>query len=168
MTRSGRISVLVSRDLGVLTQAIAQAEPEMRTQIRRFTKPMAEEAWAEELRGGSTTRLEVRVLADTARVAVSDQNVMLKSATVGRVGKVPASVLAPGAEFGADPQKVIKSQSKAGKPYTRRRGQQFRAPRRRGYVVFPAVGQIVPRIASLWMQTAIRTFAEKVEGAARG
>lgn len=167
-SRTGRISVLVSRDLGVLLQALAQAEPEMRKQIRRFTKPMVEPVWAEAVRGRTSTALEVRALSDTARVAVSDQNVMLKSATIGKVNGVPASVLAPGAEFGANPDKQIKTRSRKGTPYTRRRGRQFKLPRRKGYVVFPAASEVIPRIASLWMQTAIRTFAEQVEGAERG
>ena len=162
-SRSGRISVLVSRDLGVLSQAIAQAEPEMRKEIRGRTKPVAEIAWREELQGNVTTRLETRVLLDTARVAVSDQNVMLKSATVGRVGDVPASVLAAGAEFGADPNKPIASRSKNGTAYTRRRGRQFKLPRSRGYVVYPAAHVAIPRIGALWIQTAVRTFAEQVE-----
>ncbi len=139
----------------------------MRKQIRRFTKPMVEPVWAEAVRGRTQTALEVRALSDTARVAVSDQNVMLKSATIGRVGGVPASVLAPGAEFGANPDKQIKVNRK-GTTYTRRRGRQFKLPRSKGYVVFPAASEVIPRIASLWMQTAIRTFAEQVEGANRG
>ena len=167
-TRSGRISVLISRDLGVLTQAIRGAEPEMRQQIRKHTKPVAEQAWADELRGNVTTRLEARALLDTSRVAVTDQNVMLRSAAVGRVRSVPASVIAPGAEFGADPNKAIRSRSRNGTPYTRRRGAQFKLPRSKGYVVFPAVRKVIPRIASLWFQTAYRAIADKVEEAERG
>ena len=140
----------------------------MREQIRRVTKPVAESAWEEELRGNVTTLLETRALLNTARVATSDQNVMLKSAAVGRVGKVPASVIAAGAEFGADPSKMIRSRSVKGKAYTRRRGAQFKRPRSGGYVVFPAAKKVIPRIASLWFQTAYRAIAEKIEGASRG
>lgn len=154
----------------MLTQAVRQMEPEMRKQIRAHTRPVAEPVWREAVLGNTTTRLEVRTLADTSRVAVTDQNVMLRSATVGKVGKVPASVLAAGAEFGADPNKQIKS-SRKGTPYTRRRGAQFRRPRRGGYVVYPAAREVIPRIASLWIQTAIRTMHEVLEqkgGVSRG
>ena len=167
-TRSGRISVLISRDLGVLVQAIREVEPEMRKQIRRLTKPVAEQAWRDELRGNVTTRLEARTLLDTSRVATSDQNVMLRSATVGRVRGVPASMLAAGAEFGADPNKLIRTRSRKGTSYTRRRGAQFKRPRSGGYVVYPAVRKVIPRVASLWFQTAYRAIAEKIEGASGG
>lgn len=163
MAGQGRISVLVSKELQILTQAIRGMEPEMRAQIRAHTKPVVGPVWAEAVRGNVTTRLETRVLADTARVAVSDQNVMLKSAGVGKVHGVPATVLAAGAEFGADPNKVISTRSRKGNPYQRRRGRVFKLPRRRGYVVYPAAVQVIPRIASLWIQTAIRTMHEQLE-----
>lgn len=165
MAGPGRISVLVSRDLGVLSQAIAQAEPEMRKQIRKYTKPMVGTAWTEAVRAQATTRLEVRVLSDTARVAVSDSNVLLKSATVGKVGKVPASVLARAVEKGDNPDRLIKTKSRKGTPYQRRLGGAFRARNKNGYVFGPASNEVIPRVASLWMQTAIRTFAESVEEA---
>ncbi len=163
MAGSGRLSVLVSRELMVLTQAVRQMEPEMRKQIRARTRPVAEPVWRESVLGNSQTRLEVRALGDTSRVAVSDSNVLLKSGGVGKVGKVPASVLARGVEFGADPNKQIKSRSKKGTGYTRRRGRVFKLPRSRGYVVYPAAREVIPRIASLWIQTAIRTMHEVLE-----
>lgn len=162
MAGSGRISVLVSKELMTLTQALRGMEPEMRAQIRKHTRPVAEPVWQEAVRGNVTDRLQTRVLSDTARVSVSDQNVMLKSASMGKVHGVPASVLSRGAEFGADPDKVIKT-SRKGKPYTRRRGRQFKLPRSRGYVVYPAAREVIPRIASLWIQTAIRTMHEVLE-----
>lgn len=163
MAGTGRISVLVSRPLSVLSQAIAQAEPEVRKQIRVHTKPVAETAWQEELQGRVETRLEVRVLHGTARVATSDSNILLKSATVGKVRGVPASVLAPGTEFGASPDRQVKSRSRAGTAYTRRLGAVFRPPRRGGYVVHPAASAVIPRVGALWVQTTLRTFAEQVE-----
>ena len=33
-----------------------------------------------------------------------------------------------------------------------------------GYVVYPAAAEAIPRIASLWVQTAVRTLHELVEG----
>lgn len=162
MAGSGRISVLVSKELMTLAQATRQMEPEMRKQIRAHTRPVAEPVWKEAVLGNSQTRLEVRALANTSRVAVSDSNVLLKSGGVGKVGKVPASTIVRGVEFGADPNKVIRS-SRNGKPYTRRRGRQFKLPRSRGYVVYPAAREVIPRIASLWIQTAIRTMHEVLE-----
>lgn len=161
---SGRISLLVSKDLQTLAQAVKQIPREVAAQVRKHTRAEAEPIWKDEVRGHVTTRLETRVLSDTAKVSVSDQNVMLKSAATGKMADgTPKSVLAFATEYGADPAKIIHSKTKAGKPYTRRRGRQFKLPRRRGYVVNPAARESIPRLASLWVQTTIRTIHEQFE-----
>lgn len=143
---------------------------EVAAQIRKHTKPVAAPVWQEAVRGNVTDRLQTRVLSDTATVSVSDANVMLRSGGTGKMSSgIQKSVLVSGTEFGADPNKMIASKTKGGKPYQRRRGQQFKLPRSRGYVVFPAAREVIPRIASLWVQTAVRTVHEVFEkGGARG
>lgn len=163
MAGSGRISVLVSKELMVLAQAVRTMEPEMRAQIRKHTKQVVEPVWRESVRANVTDRMQTRVLSDTARVAVSDQNVMLKSAGVGKVGGTPASVLARGVEFGADRNSTRAVRSRSGKSYQRHTKRQFKLPRSRGYVVYPAAREVIPRIASLWVQTAVRTMHEVLE-----
>lgn len=163
MATGGRISLLVSRDLQALVTVAMGLPREVASQLRKHTRNVVEPAFREELRERVGTRIETRALLDTARVSVSDSNVTLKSATVGRVGKVPASVLAGGAEFGSNPSRLVKQRSRRGKPYTRRLGSVFRAPRRGGYVFHPAVSAFIPRAASLWVQTAYRTVAEQFE-----
>lgn len=162
MAGSGRISLLVSKELQTLTQAVKEIPREVAAENRKHTRINAEPIWQESVRGHVTTRLETRVLSDTAKVAVTDQNVMLKSATTGKMADgTPKSVLAFGTEFGADPNKMIQSKTKAGKAYTRRRGRQFKLPRSNGYVVYPAARASIPRLASLWVQTTIRTIHEQ-------
>ncbi|WP_349902605.1 hypothetical protein [Parafrigoribacterium humi] len=170
MASSGRISLLVSSPLATLVQAVKGMDKEVTAQIRKHTKPVAEPVWQEAVRGNVTDRLQTRVLSDTARVAVSDSNIMLRSGGIGKMTNgTPKSLLASAAEFGADPNKRITSHTKAGKAYTRRRGAQFKLPRSRGYVVFPAAREVIPRIASLWVQTAVRTVHEVFEkGGVRG
>lgn len=163
MAGSGRISVLVSRDLQVLLTVASKLDTEVRSRIRRHTKPVAEPIWREAVRNRAHTRLQSRVLADTARVAVSDTNVTLKSATIGKVRGVRASVLAGGAEFGGNPNIHVRQRSRSGRSYTRRRGNAFGPPTRTGNAVFPSVREIGPRLVSLWMQTAYRTVAEEFE-----
>lgn len=169
MAGSGRISLLVSKELQTLTQAVKEIPREVAAENRKHTRINAEPIWRESVRGNVTTRLETRVLSDTARVSVSDTNVMLKSAVVGKMADgTPKSRLASAAEFGADPNKMIQSKTKGGKSYTRRRGRQFKAPRRGGYVVYPAARDSIPRLASLWVQTTIRTIHEAfAKGGAR-
>jgi len=147
-----------------LAQALREAEPEMRTQIRKHTKPVVEPVWQEAVRGRVQTRMQARVLSDSARVAVSDQNVMLRSAGAGRLSSgVERSRIYPGVEFGANRDAVGTATSTKGKRYPRRTRRQFQLPRRKGYVVFNAAREVIPRIASLWVQTAVRTLHEKLE-----
>ena len=161
---SGRISLLVSKDLQTLLSAIREIPREVAAEIRKHTKVNADPIWQESVRGHTVSRMQVRVLSDTARVAVSDQNVMLRSGGIGKMANgTPKSVLARGVEFGADPNKMITSRTKSGTAYQRRRGRQFNLPRSRGYVVYPAARASIPRLASLWVQTAMRTIHEQFE-----
>jgi len=162
----GRISLLVSRDLGTLVQAAGTLDREVRGRLRAHTKQAATPIWTQESAGRAMTRIQARVLVDSARVAVSDTNVTLKSAQVGKLRSgVMRSVLASPAEFGANPNKPVRQRSRRGKPYTRRLGNAFGAPRRKGNVFHPAFRDAVPRVASLWLQTTIRTVAETFEKA---
>lgn len=169
MPSSGRISLLVSHDLATLVQAARGLDREVAGQIRKHTRPVAEPVWQEAVRGNVTNRMQTRILGDTARVSVSDQNVILKSAVVGKMADgTPKSKLASGTEFGADRAFTRTVVSKNGKSYKRHTKAQFRLPRRGGYVVFPAASTVIPRIASLWVQTAVRTVHEVFEkGGAR-
>jgi hypothetical protein len=169
MASNGRISVLLSKDLQTLLSAVRQIPKEVAAEVRKRTKAAADPIWQEEVRGRTVSQLQVRVLSDSARVSVSDANVLLKSGGVGKMSSgLQKSVLAYGAEFGADPKKVITSRTKAGKSYQRKRGRQFKLPRSGGYVVYPAARDSIPRFASLWTQTAIRTIHELFEkGGAR-
>ena len=164
MAGLGRISVFVSRELQVLLSVTRTLDREVAARLRRHTRSEAEPIFREEVRGRVTTRLQTRVLSDTTRVAVSDTNVNLKTAMVGKLSSgVSAGVLAPMVEFGADPDKAVTQRSRKGKNYTRKLGRVTGLPRRNGYVFHPAVRDSIPRIASLWIQTAYRTVAETFE-----
>jgi len=163
MMSSGRISLLVSRDLQAIVTVAKGLPREVAAQLRKHTRRVVEPAFREEVTGRAGTRLEQRVLADTARVSVRDNNVVLKSATVGKVHGTPAAELAGAAEFGMNPNRPIRQRSRKGKVYTRRAGAAFRAPKRGGYVFHPAVSDFIARAAALWAQTVYRTTAEEFE-----
>lgn len=136
--------------------------------------------WSRAVNEHATTRLEHKVLAQTARVAVSDRNVQLKSAQLSRpISKRPGrDPMRPSehwasVEFGADRNQTNSYQSnRTSREHGRRffdvknrhTTRQLRRPNRRGYVVYPAAANIIPRIASLWAQTAARTIHEAFEG----
>lgn len=161
---SGSISFLVDSPLSTLIQAMRGLDTEVRTQIGRHTKTHAQPIWAEEMRGQVQTRLQAK-LAASARTGVTTRNVFLRAGAVGKVGNTPLSSVATAIEFGAHPATMIQTRSRRGNPYKRRMGSTFRLPRRRGYVAYPASAEAIPRVASLWVQTAIRTIHETVEEA---
>ncbi|RJT89815.1 hypothetical protein D6T64_05630 [Cryobacterium melibiosiphilum] len=105
----------------------------------------------------------------TARVQVSDQNIKLKSGSLTKKlsGGLPVSEGAPVAEFGTkqDKKTTYARKSKGGGSHqvTRRTRHAFKPLNRKGYVVYPAAAEMIPRIASLWVQTTIRTFYEALE-----
>lgn len=168
MAGLGRISVLVSKDLQRLLTVTHSLEREVAARVRAETKAEAQPIFQESVRANVTTRLQTRVLSDTARVSVSDSNVTLKSANIGTLSSgVKTGDIAHLVEFGATPTKKVTQRSSKGKRYTRRLGHVTGLPRSRGYVFHPAVRESIPRLASLWMQTAYRTVAETFEKGAR-
>jgi hypothetical protein len=47
---------------------------------------------------------------------------------------------------------------------TRNTTAQFKPRNRSGYVFYPAAKEMIPRLASLWVQTVVKTFADIFEG----
>ncbi|MDJ0336438.1 hypothetical protein QMG83_14520 [Salinibacterium sp. G-O1] len=133
------------------------------------TKVLGTPEWTRELAQQASTRLEHRVIVGTARVNASNQNVQLAAAGTGRVRRgVKAVDLAAPVEFGANRNQVktYRRRSKNGGTHevTRHTSNQLRWRKRTGHVFYPATARFVPRIASLWAQTVVRTIAFAFEG----
>jgi hypothetical protein len=165
-----RISVWSSKEIQATILALKGMEREIAKQVRAATKAMIQPEWQKAVAEHSNTRLEGRALVQTARASVSDQNVSLQSAAIGRKlsGGYTPSQLAHSAEFGADRsfRRSYEARSSKGKTYTvrnRRTRAQFAERNLKGRVVYPAAAQVIPRLASLWIQTTIRTFYELIE-----
>jgi hypothetical protein len=168
MVSSGRISLLIDSPLRTLAQVLRGVDGEIRKQIGVHTKAKALPIWEDTVKANVVDRMQTRVLGDSARVGVTATNVFLRSGGVGTLSSgTPVSVIAKAVEFGADPNAKVASRTKGGKSYTRRRGGQFKRPRAQGYVVHPAARESIPRIASLWVQTAVRTIHEAFEKGTR-
>lgn len=169
-----RINVKSSKALMATILELKGMPAELSKQTRAAIKTVSNDEWQEAVRGRVTTRLETRVLSDTARVAVTNQNVTLKSATVGKSlsGGFKPSQLVKAVEFGADQNRVTtyKATSRKGKSYTvrnRHTARQFKSTSRSGYAVYTAAARIIPRIASLYVQTTVRTLHEAFEKGAK-
>ena len=89
---------------------------------------------------------------------------MFLRAGVGPMSKTASlTQLAKAIEFGNNPYVKEQAVSKRGKVFTRRRGNRFGPPTNTGNVAYPAARDAIPRIAALWVQTAVRTIHETIE-----
>jgi hypothetical protein len=140
-------------------------------EIRDQTKKLGEGEWqqlvGQHLAGNN---LQSRVLGETAKLRVSNQNVMLQSGASSarmRGGASPAE-LARQEEFGANRNRLTayRRRSRNGRTTTvlRHTTHQLMPLRRNGWTVYPAAAEFIPRIASLWVQTFMRTVYDVLEG----
>jgi hypothetical protein len=159
-----RIDIRGSQELQDVALAIQSSDREVRSAIRTFTKARLTRPWLEAINKQASTALERRVIAATATVSVSDQNIRIQSAAKGRKlsgGLQPKVDYAP-VEFGSGVHKTTYARN--GHRVTRKTGTQFKRPNRSGFVFYPAAAQMIPRLASLWVQTVVKTYADIFDG----
>lgn len=157
-----RISLLIDSPLATLQQAMRGLDSAVKRQIGAQTKRVALPVWQEETRFRGDTRQRTR-LAQSAAVGVTATNVTLK-AGIGPLSRTASlTELAKAIEFGNNPYVKEQAVSKRGKVFTRRRGNRFGPPAKKGNVAYPAAEAATPRIIALWIQTAVRTIHEEIE-----
>ncbi|WP_067200127.1 hypothetical protein [Microbacterium sp. XT11] len=168
-----RVSALTSSELLAVLRGLRNLDRDTKKVLRRELKGMAEQAWKQALAQHADTRLEQRVLVNSGRVRVSDQNVRLTSASLSRSlsgGLKPSENYGP-VEFGAGPNPGARetATSRRGTRFERNRdpNRPFKAPNRRGYVVYPAAASVIPRILAMFVQTFVRAIHEALEGKSR-
>lgn len=164
-----QIDASASREFQALILGIRLLPRELAKQIRQHSKAVVEPEWQKAIVQHATTRQDVRVLADTARATVSNQNVKLRAGHLARKlsGGAKVSELGRLVEFGTYHEKYRTYQSRRGSTtYTTKRRVRRGVPDRvkNGRMFFPAAAEIIPRIAALWTQTAVRTIHEAFEG----
>lgn len=157
-----RISLLIDSPLATLQHAMRGLDSAVKRQIGAQTKRVALPVWQEETRFRGDTRQRTR-LAQSAAVGVTATNVTLK-AGIGPLSRTASlTELAKAIEFGNNPYVKEQAVSKRGKVFTRRRGNRFGPPAKKGNVAYPAAEAATPRIIALWIQTAVRTIHEEIE-----
>lgn len=160
-----RIDVRGSSELQTMVLAINRSQLEVQRAIRTFTKARITRPWLDEINERAATTLERRVISATATVAVSNQNIRIQSASKGRTmsgGLNPKTDYAA-VEFGGAREKQVRY-SRQGKRVTRHTARQLRARNTKGYVFYPAATKMIPRLASLWVQTVVKTYADIFDG----
>lgn len=176
----GRVDVYGSRELQGTILAIRQFDTDVRKQIRAHTRsvatPVYQKALADNLSHNVFPVMRSRVIVNTARITVSDQSVKVTAATQKRAvlsGGLSPARYGAATEFGANQQKTTSYtyRNRWGTRVVVRRRHTARGmpPRRaRGTIFWPALNdELIPRLLSLWMQTAIRTMGEALEGGRR-
>lgn len=164
-----RISIHASRELQVLQARLRELPTEVRKQIRQATKQAALPIYLDGVHQYVTTRPEARVLAATARVAVTDRGVRLQAARVGKAlsGGLQIKSQWHAVEFGGYPEVVrtVQRTSSKGRRYDVKRHtqRQLRPRKPTGYVIYPAIADAIPRLAALWVQTVARAGHEAHE-----
>nr|WP_274637074.1 hypothetical protein [Microbacterium bovistercoris] len=162
----GQISLLVDSPLRTVNLAFRELDAEVRKQITAATKTAAGPIWTQTTREHALSRLQQRVLAGTSRVGVSGLNMRLMAGGGKTLSSGTATAdLTNATEFGASPTRLQTVRSRKGKQYKRRMSTRFNRPRRGGYVVYPAAKDSIHRLASLIVQTTIRTTHEQIEKA---
>jgi hypothetical protein len=155
------INIRDSRELQAAVLAIRSVPKEIRAQIRKHTKAMAEPEWKQGVASRAQSKLDHKVLVKTARVQVRDTNVVLRSGATAKLKDLTKPV-----EFGADREQVTSYQGRRGSKrfnVKRHTARQMGWRRQEGRVVYPTANDLIPRFASLWVQTVIRTFYEAIE-----
>lgn len=164
-----RIDARKSREYLAALAAIRSLDKTIQKMIRQHTKRVAAPEWSQALYRRASTALERIVIADTAVVTVSNQNVRVQSASKGRMrsGGLSPKTEYPAVEFGAvDDTATYRGLSPKGTRYdvTRHTARQFKRRRKGGYVFYPAAREMVPRIGRLWFQTVVKTIGNAIEG----
>lgn len=150
-----RLDVRKSRELTALVQVMATVPREVAKQVRAQTKKVIVPEWkkllAEKAPG---ERIFHERLVTPSTAYVSDRNVRLIG---GANGKFPRET-----DFGAYREDYATYSTRRGS-VTRRTQRQFWHFVKTGRVFYPAVSEMIPRAASLYIQTCYRTVMETVE-----
>lgn len=157
-----RIDVSESREMQAALLALQSVGKETKAAVRKYTRPMVLQEWKKGLQNRAVSKLDTKVLVKSASAQVRDTNVVLKSGATGKLKDITKPV-----EFGTDRDswREYQGRSPKGKSYKVKRHtrRQLAWHRQEGRVVYPTANDLIPRVASLWVQTIIKTFYELLE-----
>lgn len=165
------VSTKTSEALDATVKGLQLVDRNVQKHVRDATKELGQDEWSGLVNENlGDNNLQSTVLGDYNKLQASNQNVMLMSgASTRRMkgGATPAD-LARAEEFGANRNRrtAYRRRSRNGKPTDvfRHTTHQLMPLRRNGWAVYPAAADFIPRIASLWVQTAMRAIYDAFEG----
>lgn len=140
--------------------ALKTVDKDTRTAVNKQTRSVVSPMWQEEVMGRVSAPMDKMVLGTGTRVASAALGFTLHAANNKREqsgGLVPVETWKAW-EFGANREARVaytRRGKKSSYRVTRRTKRQLPARNQDGRVLFPAVAEVFPRVASLWAQTAM-------------
>lgn len=150
--------------------ALKAADRTLRTDINRATRETMNPVWRGLIEGNATNRRDSAILAKGAKIKAGNPPAgqAATSRRPLRGGLSPVDHW-QALEFGADREKTStytrKSKNGGTHQVTRHASRQLPPRIRSGRVVYPAVADIGPRLASLWVQIIVRKYHDAAEEA---
>ncbi len=138
-----------SAHLKATVLAMQVAPREIQSSIRKQTRTVGASVWRQELERRPAIEQQTRMLVNTARVTASNNGITLTAATQKR----------PVLSGGGSPIRLGKAYE-----FGSKKGRGIPTTRRGGYVVYPALAEVAPRLISLWVQTVIKLTHDALEG----
>lgn len=152
-----RLDVRRSPSLTAAIQVMTTMPSEAAKEVRKYSKAVIVPEWKKALTREASTATQEGRLAKPSTVYVTNRGVRLVA------GKGP---WVRQTEFGARRDEYVKYRRKSkhgSHTVTRRTKRQFPWYRQKGNVVYPSAENMIPRIASLWVQTIYRSVHEVIE-----
>lgn len=157
------------REARLAATALRRADPALRREATAQIRTAVNPIWRESVESGTSSRVETAVLRKGARVTAGARPA-LNAATSRRPlrgGLVPAESWRA-FEFGARRNVRETYRGRRGSTrfdVTRRTRRQLPPVTKGGRVLYPAVADALPRVASLWAQTAVWVVFESLREA---
>lgn len=163
------LSVHGSRELRAAVLAVKVASRDLRKELNRVARETMSPVWQRAVAENITWAMETRVLMPSTLIKAGNPPVLQGAGSRRKVGRsiIPTSDW-PGFEYGGDPSAYSRyerrNRTSGGYHVVERRTMRhLRRRSRSGYVFGPAVREVVPRLASLWVQTVVRTYMNALD-----
>lgn len=149
--------------------ALKMVERDLRNKINRETKAELDPVWKNEVESRISSARDARIFKTGTRIAGGNPPVAysMTSKRKMRGGLVPVDQ-GRAFEFGGNRNAVrtVEGRSPKGKRYTYKRHTQKQLPPTYagGRIVTPAIKAVLPRMASLWAQTVVKSILDAAEG----
>jgi hypothetical protein len=163
------ISVRDHRELTAVVLAFGRLENTLRTEINRQTRTTLGPIWTAEIGKHVRTRMDAKIMGAGAKVKAGNPPVLQAAQSTKAIGgRLRPADDWQGWEFGSDKSKTStysRKSKKGGTHQVTRHASRQMPPRiRAGRVAYPSMAGTVPRLASLWVSTVVRSVHEAAEG----